>query len=138
MVSARDVPQDILTKKIAEELKRRAEMPEWAKYVKTGLSRERPPEDRDWWYMRMASIMRKIYLEGPVGVSRMRSFYGGLHRRGHKPAHFAKASGKIIRVMMQDLERLKLIENTNKPHKGRVVTPEGQRFIDGVAKGIKV
>ncbi|MBI5060770.1 MAG: 30S ribosomal protein S19e [Candidatus Aenigmarchaeota archaeon] len=137
MVSARDVSQDMLTKKIAEELKRRAEMPEWAKYVKTGLSRERPPEDRDWWYMRMASMLRKIYVEGPVGVSRMRSYYGGLQRKGHKPAHFAKASGKIIRVILQDLERLKLVENTTKPRKGRVITSEGKRFVDGVAKQIK-
>ncbi len=138
MVLARDVPQDVLTQKIAEELKRRAEVPEWARYVKTGVSRERPPEDKDWWYMRMASVMRKIYFEGPVGVSRMRSYYGGLHRRGHKPAHFAKGSGKIIRVILQDLERLKLVENTTKPKKGRAITAEGKRFVDGVAKGIKL
>jgi ribosomal protein S19E (S16A) len=27
-------------------------------------------------------MLRKLYLRGPIGVSRMRKFYGGRHRPG--------------------------------------------------------
>jgi len=137
MTSARDVDQQELVEKTSEELKKRLGMPSWASYVKTGVSRERPPEHLDWWWKRSASILRKVYLDGPIGTSKLRSFHGGLHRRGHKPAHFAKAGGKIIRTILQDLERSGLIEKVNKPKKGRVITKEGQRFLDRIAKQIK-
>ncbi len=135
MVSVRDVDADILVKKTAEELKKKIQKPGWAVFVKTGVSKERPPESPDWWYIRAASIMRRIYLDGPVGIERLRSYYGGLHRRGHKPAHFAKAGGKVIRVILQDLEKNSLIEKADK--KGRKITKQGQKFLDGVAKAIK-
>ena len=47
-------------------------VPEWARFVKTGSDRQRKPEDPDWWFMRSASILRRIYMEGPVGVERLR------------------------------------------------------------------
>jgi small subunit ribosomal protein S19e len=134
MVSARDVDQSELVKKIAVELEQKITMPEWAKYVKTGVSRERVPEQRNWWYLRAASILRKIYMDGPVGTSRLRSYYGGLHRRGHKPAHFAKASGKIIRTILQQLEVIGFVKKELR--KGRSVTPAGQKFVDNIAKTI--
>jgi small subunit ribosomal protein S19e len=28
----------------------------------------------DWWFVRAASMLRKLYLRGPIGVSRMRKF----------------------------------------------------------------
>lgn len=136
MVSARDADQQRLVEKAADELKKSMKAPDWAKYVKTGMSRERPPENTDWWYVRSASVLRKVYFDGPVGVSRLRSFYGGLHRRGHKPAHFAKGSGKILRVILQDLEKAGLVKQAEK-RKGRTVTPQGQKLLDGVAKNIR-
>ena len=136
MVSARDADQSELVKVVAQELKKHMEVPQWARFVKTGASKERPPEDKDWWYFRSASILRMVYNEGPIGVSRLQSFYGGLHRRGHKPAHFKKASGKIIRTILNDLERLKFVEKVNKPKKGRIITREGQSFLDKMTKQI--
>ena len=111
-------------------------MPDWAKFVKTGVGKERPPSDPDWWYMRAASVLRRIYLDGPVGVSKLKSYYGCRHRRGHKPPHFSKASGKIIRIILQDLEKINLIAKTEKP-RGRKITPDGQRFLNSIAKTIK-
>ncbi len=134
MVSIQDVETRKLIELAAEELKAKMQIPEWAKYVKTGVSRERPPENKDWWYIRGASIMRRLYLDGPVGVSRLRSYYGGLHRRGHKPAHFARGSGKIIRVLLIDLEKAGFI---TKDKKGRILTKEGIKFINSAAKRAK-
>ncbi|WP_456374456.1 30S ribosomal protein S19e, partial [Methanocaldococcus sp.] len=111
MVTVYDVPADKLIQKTAEKLKEMdIEVPEWVPFVKTGVSRERRPEQEDWWYIRCASILRKIYIYGPVGVSRLRTAYGGRKNRGHEPEHFYKGSGNIIRKALQELEKLGLVE----------------------------
>ena len=71
--------------------------PEWAGDVKTGMHRQLPPAQPDWWYTRCASILRRIYIDGPVGVQRLRSLYGGRRNRGVRPDRHERASGAIIR-----------------------------------------
>ncbi len=137
MVSIQDADAQKLVSKVSDELKKKLSMPEWAKYAKTGVSRERVPDSPDWWYMRAASVLRRIYLDGPVGVTRLRSYYGGLHRRGHKPAHFAKGGGKILRIILQDLEKAGYVQKADKPKSGRVVTNDGKRFLNSIAKQVK-
>jgi len=113
--------------------------PEWAGFVKTGQSRKFPPKQSDWWYTRTASILRKIYLNGPVGVERLRTHYGGKKDRGHKPERFRKSGGSIIRKGLQQLEAAGLIEKSKKPKKsGRVVSDKGKRFIADAVKEVKV
>jgi len=128
-----------LIQKLSEELKKNENIkpPEWAKYVKTGVSSERPPLQEDWWFMRSAAILRRIYLKGPVGVQRLRTAFGGRRRRGHKPAHSRKAGGKIIRLILQQLEKSGYIQKVEKPRKGRIITSKGQRLLNKMAKGIK-
>jgi len=138
MVTVRDVDQAALVKRAAQDLAKKLSMPDWAKFVKTGVQKERPPEQANWWYLRAASIMRNVYLNGPVGVERLRTVYGGKKSLGHQPTHFRKASGKIIRAILQDLERAKLVESVTKPSRGRKVTREGQRFLDNMSREVKV
>lgn len=132
MVSVKEVPVEKLVNKLKEELKEFKEIspPEWIGFVKSGVHRERPPLQEDFWYIRTASILRRIYLNGPVGVERLRSYYGGRKRRGHKPAHFKKASGNIIRKILQQLEKAELIK---KVHGGRIITSKGQKLLDKIA-----
>jgi len=61
MVTARDVPADELIKRLAMRLKNfeQVKPPEWAAYVKTGVFKEKPPTDPDWWYVRAASLLRQ-------------------------------------------------------------------------------
>ncbi len=136
MVSIRDAEPKKVIDAAAEELKGKIKMPEWARYVKTGVSKERPPESADWWYVRGASILRRLYLNSPVGVSRLRTYYGSLHRRGHKPAHFARGGGKTIRTLLIDLEKAGLIAKEKKGNviTGRVLTNEGIKFMNQAAK----
>ena len=136
MVSVKDVDSQELILKTADALKEKMQMPSWALYVKTGTSKQRVPEQKDWWYLRAASIMRRIYVDGPVGTSRLRSYYGGRKRYGHGPAHFARGGGKIIRVILQDLEKLGYIKKIDKPKKGRVITPEGMKFLSKITKEV--
>lgn len=138
MSDVRSVVQGTLVNHIASELKKSEKIkpPAWAAYTKTGVAAERPPTQPDWWYMRSAAILRRIYLTGPVGTQRLRTVFGGRRRRGHKPPHHYKAGGKIIRLMLQQLEADGLITKTTKPKAGRIVTPKGQKLIDRLAAKI--
>ncbi|MCL7388143.1 MAG: 30S ribosomal protein S19e [Thaumarchaeota archaeon] len=123
-----------LIKKVAAYLKEAqlVKPPPWAAFVKTGVHKERPPADPDWWYVRCAAILRKVYLKGPIGVSRLRTEYGGRHRRGYRPPAFAKGSGSIIRKALQQLEAAGLITKEGK--KGRIVTAKGRELLEEAAK----
>lgn len=123
----------ILITKLAERLKNELPKPDWVDYVKAGVYAERPPEQEDFWWIRAASIMRKLYLEGSLGVSRLRRLYGRRKKRGVKPEHKAKAGGKIIRSILQGLEKLGYVQ---KDKKGRMLTPKGRSLLDEIAKGI--
>jgi len=133
-----DVPADVLIERVATYFKVNVEEirpPEWAAYVKTGSHVERPPQNPDWWYIRCASLLRKLYLNGPIGVSRLRKMYGGRKRRGTRPEHFRKAGGSIIRHALQQLEKAGFV--TKKDREGRVLTPRGRSLLDAMAARIK-
>ncbi len=118
-------------RKIAAKLssEKIVEYPEWAKYVKTGINREKSPQNENWWYLRAASILRKIYLKGPIGAEKLSKEYGGLQNRGSKPDRFKKGSRKIIRVIMQQLEDKNLVKKSESLKKGRMITKEGLEFL---------
>lgn len=132
MVNVRDVPSAKFIEKLKEELKKVDTIKPlpWIHFVKTGSHKERPPEQKDFWHIRSASILKKIYLDGPVGTSRLKTFYGSRRRRGHKPAKSRKAGGNLIRKILQQLEIAGFIE---KGKKGRKITSKGQKLLDKVA-----
>ena len=137
MASIYDQNQAELINKASIGLKKtkQVKMPEWALYAKTGAGKERTPDDREWWYIRAASILRKVYIKGPIGVSKLRTNYGCKKNRGVKPEKFYKASGKVIRTILQQLEAEGLIRQVEKGvHKGKVVTPQGRSFLDNLIK----
>ncbi len=142
MVSIYDVPAEKLAKQIAEELKSAdlVQPPEWANFVKTGNHNERPPMEKDWWYIRSASILRTIYKNGPIGVSKLRSKYGGRKNRGRRPEKFKKGSGSIIRKIMQQLETSGLIKKVEETqiNKGRIITSKGQSLLNNAANKVAV
>ena len=131
-----DAKPSELIEKIAVELKAKIKQPEWSIFVKTGVSKERPPEKEDWFYTRAAAILRKIYMsKGPIGVNKLRTKFGSKKNRGTRPEKFYRASGKIIRNILQQLEKNKLIEQKAVGvHKGRVITKEGKSLLDKLTK----
>ena len=133
-----DVPQNELIEKVAEKLKGEIHMPSWGPFVKTGNHKQRPPVEEDWWYVRAASILRKVHMLGPIGVSKLRTKYGGKKNRGMRPEKFVKGSGSIIRKILQQLEESKLVKQTEiKKHKGKVLTPKGISILYSTAKALK-
>ena len=137
MVTVYDVPADVLIKRLAEELKDNfpeLTPPPWAMFVKTGCFKERIPEDPDWWYVRAASILRKLYVKGPLGVSRLATEYGGRKRGERRPPHFRKAGRNHIRKILQQLEKSGLVQKVDK--KGRYLSPKAVGFLDSLAADI--
>jgi len=125
-----------LNRKVAEQLKNQklVQPTTWAKFVKTGHHKARLPDDPEWWYIRSAAVLRTVAQLGPVGTEKLRTKFGGRKRRGYKPEHFYKASGSIIRKILQQLEKSDLIKQAEKGvHKGRVLTPKGTSLVDKIA-----
>jgi small subunit ribosomal protein S19e len=139
MITVRDVDPNKLISLTAEELKKtEIKAPAVSLFVKSGANTERPPIQKDFWYLRSSAILRKLYLNtSPVGVERLRNAFGSRKRLGHKPAKHYKAGGKFIRLMLQQLEGEGLIKKVEKPKRGRIITPKGHKLLDNIAKQVK-
>ena len=114
MAKVYDVPAQEFISRLTEILKNEdIPAPVWSSFVKTGAHADKPPQQPDWWYTRCASILRKIYLHGPLTVNDMRTIYGDGKRKMYYGArHHRDASGAIIRNAAHALEKLgELSEN---------------------------
>ena len=139
--SVYEIPADKYNDLLAEALKQIPEFkaPEWSFFVKTGVAKTKPSQEPDFWFKRAASILRQAYIRNVVGVNRLKTRYGSKKNRGYKPERFRKASGKMIRVMLQQAEAAGLLEKYNEPGKraGRIISEKGKEFLEGI-RPIKV
>lgn len=135
MASVHSINPNEAVKKVSEGLEGSIETPEWTKFVKTGHGKRNRPEQKNWYVTRVASILRKIYINGPIGTSKLKKVYSHKKNRGHKPERTTEASGKIIRTALQQLEKVGFVKQAEKGvHKGRVITPKGKSFLDKIGK----
>ncbi|MHB8351896.1 MAG: 30S ribosomal protein S19e [Thermoplasmata archaeon] len=136
MSHAVDVPPSALLPKLAGELRSRGAVapPAWAAFVKTGVHKEKAPVQGDWWFLRSASVLRKIHLKGPIGVEHLAAEYGGKRDRGSSPSHTRTGSRSVAREIVQQLTQAGLV--TADKNKGRRLTGEGQKLLDGVARTV--
>ena len=136
MAKVYDVPANALISKLAEVLKTEdIPAPSWSLFVKTGAHADKPPQKSDWCHTRSASILRKIYLHGPISVNELRTMYGDGKRNMYYGArHHKDASGAIIRNAMHGLEKLGYVEKVEK--KGRVLSRQGMQKLDKMSTEI--
>jgi len=133
MTTVFDVPADRVIAITADRLRKNEHIvpPEWAPYVKTGIHREKQPQNEDWWHARVAAVLRKVYLNGPVGVEHIRAMFGGARDDGSSPYHARAGSGSIVRASFHQLEKAEFIEM--KEGKGRIITAKGRSLLDNIA-----
>ena len=137
MTTPRDVPAAKFIQKLAKYLKENVDeiqpLP-WASVAKTGSHVEKQPQDQNWWYTRSASILRKVYVHGPIGIEKLRADYGG--RKGFRttPNHASKAGGSNIRKILQQLEQAGLIQKATT--QGRKMSPKGRKLLQEVAQDL--
>lgn len=139
IIRVHEIPVEKFIFALAEQLKKKPEFkqPEWAVFVKTGRAKARPPEEPDWWYIRAASILRTLYVKGIAGVERLRVKYGSRQNRGARPESFAKASGKIIRTVLQQATKAGLVEHIKEKKTGRRLTKQGKEWLEELAVELK-
>ncbi|TFF96539.1 30S ribosomal protein S19e [Candidatus Thorarchaeota archaeon] len=137
MPTVYDIPANIMIRRLAQDLKSREEFapPDWIPFVKTGVHNERAPDNPDFWWVRCASILRKVYMNGPIGTEKLRIAYGGRARRGTKRNKFQKGGGAIVRTALQQLEVAGFIKKQG--NKGRVMTDIGRSYMDKVSSALK-
>ncbi|MDR0797289.1 MAG: 30S ribosomal protein S19e [Nitrososphaerota archaeon] len=134
MTTPHDVPATKFIDRLAKYLKENVDEVQpvsWTSVVKTGIHVEKPPQNANWWYTRSASVLRKVYIHGPIGLEDLRSDYGGRKNRGSKPDKVAKSGGSNIRKILQQLEAAELIV-TSKPE-GRKMSPKGRKLMQEIA-----
>lgn len=134
--TVKDVPADKFIAKLADHFKRTQEIvpPEWSDIVKTAPHKQLCPSDEDWFYIRAASIARKVYIRGDVGVGAFQKMYGGRSAKGSGRKHYAKASRGINRNVLLQLEGLSLVK---KAKVGRRITKKGQNVLDTIAAEVE-
>jgi len=138
MATLYDVPADALIERVADRIADDLDEPDWLAFAKAGESRELPPQQDDFWQTRAASLLRKVAVDGPVGVDRLSTDYGGRKQGSTRyvvsSEHSTAGSKKIIRVCLQQLEAAGYVDTAE--GEGRRVAPEGQRLLDEVADGL--
>ncbi|KAJ3703700.1 hypothetical protein LUZ61_007405 [Rhynchospora tenuis] len=136
--TVKDVSPHEFVKAYAAHLKRsgKMELPHWTDIVKTARFKELAPYDPDWYYIRAASMARKIYLRQGIGVGGFQKIYGGRRRNGSCPPHFCKSSGAVARHILQQLKNMDIIDID--PKGGRMLTSQGRRDLDQVAGRVPV
>ena len=137
-MTIKDAPINKLIEEVASRLEKDKDFksPAWTPFVKTGVSRERPPTQKNWWYLRSASILRKIYLKPGLGVNRLRKVYGGKKNMGAEPQHVRQGSGAVIRKSIQYLETagyLKAEKNEKGKTNKRVLSEKGRELLQQAA-----
>ena len=135
MPTVYDVPSDLLIKQLSEHLRKLPQIapPSWTLFVKTGAHAERIPQDKDWWYTRCASILRKVYIKGPIGLTDLKSNYGG-GTSGAASVHHKAAGGSAIRKALMQLEAAELV--SKKQGQGRFVSSRGRSLLDRISTEI--
>ena len=136
MTHPTDVPTSALLPRLAAELKSRSAVspPPWAAFAKTGVHKERAPVDPEWWYLRSASVLRKVYLKRAIGVTRLSAEYGGKRDRGSAPYHARTGSRSVVREIVQQLEKAGLAHAYKT--RGRRLTASGQKLLDTVSRDL--
>jgi len=136
MTTAYDVPAKELIDELAKKLRNEKEVvePENSSFLRTGVHKENPPDNPDWWYTRCASILRKIYINNGMGIERLRAEYGGKRNRGSKPYKARRGSGSIARRALQQLEKAGYVKRVK--GKGRILTPKGASFLSNTSNEV--
>lgn len=134
VAGVKDVQAHAFTVELAKYLKMSGKitLPKYVDYAKTGVAKELAPYDPDWFYIRCASLARRVYVTPGTGVGAFRHAYSTrMRRKGVVPEHTSIAAGGIIRNCLQQLEGMGLVEKD--PNGGRRISSSGRQALDRIA-----
>lgn len=133
MPTVHDVPPGLLIERLKQRLESEGKIkpPQWAPFARTGVHTEKAPSQADWWYRRVAAVLRKVYLLGPIGTMRLAAEFGGRRDDGSAPYHPRRGSRSVVHDAMRQLEALGYLAKAEK--RGRIITPQGRKVLDKIA-----
>ena len=129
-MTLRDIPASVFISTYGNFLKSsgQIQLPSWIEIIKSGPHKIYSPSSNDWIYSRLASLVRRIYINGGQGVGKLKKIFGGKKKRGTKPSVKKHSGGKIIRLALRELERLKIIEKNSTGR--RYISRKARKDID--------
>ncbi|KAI5148369.1 small subunit ribosomal protein S19e [Enteropsectra breve] len=81
-------------------------LPENHDIIKTGHGKQYSPENPDWYYVRMAAIVRQAMRFGTVSRKGLAHRYGIRKNRGVRPTKFARASDFVNHSAIEELKKI--------------------------------
>ena len=132
----RDVRAVRWIKVMAKHLKAEGKLfvPNCAEYIKTSHGRERAPANPDWYYIRAAAVLRRIYLRPGVGLGGLAKVFANKKNRGSQPEITCPAARGPLHWVCKSLEGLKLVAKGKES--GRVLTQTGRKRCDTIASNV--
>ena len=123
-------------KVMAKHLKQEGKLfvPNCTEYIKTSHGRERAPQNLDWYYIRCAAVLRRVYIRPGVGLGGLSKKFSNKKNRGSRPEIYCKAAKGPLHWCCKSLEGLKLIVKGKES--GRVLTKEGRKRCDTIASNV--
>eukprot|EP00768_Dysnectes_brevis_P000457 gnl/Dysnectes_brevis/109_a130_11433.p1 GENE.gnl/Dysnectes_brevis/109_a130_11433~~gnl/Dysnectes_brevis/109_a130_11433.p1 ORF type:complete len:144 (+),score=31.29 gnl/Dysnectes_brevis/109_a130_11433:33-464(+) len=136
-VCLKDVPAELFVDAFAAQLKSEGafKQPAYTEYAKTGACRDRVPESDDWYFVRAAAVLRRLYVRRNVGVGAFTKVFGTAYTTKCAPQHFKRSSSKVIRNILQQYEALGYVTQPRNGS-GRVMTRKGQKIVDQFSKSL--
>merc|ERR1711907_119175 len=112
----------------------------WADHIKTAKRKQMPPQNSNWFYTRIASIARQLYIHPKgIGVGALARFYGGRERSTTCKKHFSRSSRGIIRYALKVLKKLGFVEMVKISNEKQIrrLTSKGLSDLDNVVMSCK-
>ena len=131
--TVRDVNTYKWVKAMANNFKKEGKIfvPSCIEFMKTGSGKERAPQNPDWYYLRCAAVLRKVYLRPGVGMGALASYFGNNKNNGSMPEHHRIGYKGLIHWAFRSLEGLGLVSKGKE--QGRVITKDGRKRSDTIA-----
>lgn len=109
-------------------------LPENYDIMKTGEGRELAPYDDDWYFTRVAAIVRQIAKNGGVTSESIAERYGCRKNRGCRPSRFAPAYKEIGDSVLENLRNMGWINPTNS---GNMLTEQGVTVVREIIEKVR-
>lgn len=136
MESAYRVQAAPLLSAIVDTLKANYEitMPKNHDLIKTGSGRVHAPENADWFYHRVAAILRQVMCKGRVSLKGLAYRFGNRKNRGVRPSKFARSSLFVNESAIKELEKIGFIKFQPE---GSILTPAAREVLGELIEKIQ-
>lgn len=102
--------------------------------MKTGEGRQQAPTEDDWYFTRMASIMRQISIRGEVTPEFLAEKYGNRKNRGCRPSKYV---GAYRELGVSVLENLKNMGWINTESSQDMLTEKGKTVVREIIEKVR-